>query len=518
MFSSWTYEIDSELKSNIAKTTYPYCIELVPAFGVRNTNPENIFDNLVGKCAAFHLLKSKILVKDLIYNEYWLNHEDFKNINLSEFHVLDTIHIEFWFKSGLWEKTKINFHLDGDEHRKVLNKNNTDDIIENKPIFTSLIYLSENMNTPTMIVDESNKVGISFPESDKSIVFNGGKYIHGHYPVFFDKPNESRSLIAFNVFLHRVQYSDPLNINQLYQWYYMKQNMIPITLPLDVDIKIYERKIHNIVVNTTPQIFEQSYEDIYNNNINTDTCFKLISKIKNEILVVDPDLQHLSYDISINTNISEGCLIDIGIDNHEKITTIEENNEIENFDRYQSKNFNVFVESGLIDANICKWLIVESELSTQELYGGWKNDRHKQYPTFDIAIDDLSKSCVRLILTIFQNQIANLIYNRFNIDKDDYILDIDDCFVVKYNEDTQKMLEEHTDESDITAIIGLSDIHDYTGGGTEFENGLQVQYNQGDVLIFGSQYRHKGLPITSGTRMILSTFINVKPLLSTMSK
>jgi hypothetical protein len=519
MFSAWTYDIDNEIKKNIIQNISPYCLELVPAFEVRNESPEHIFDNLVGKCASYHLLKSKILVSDLIYNKYWLNNEEFKDISLCEFQKLDTVHIEYWFKSGLWEEKKTNFHEDKDEYIAISNNSETNNV--NTPMFTSLIYMSTNKNTPTMIINENKKIGISFPESDKTIVFNGGNDLHGHYPNFLDEKNEERFLIAFNVFLKNVKYTVPLNINQLYQWYYMKEGSPPTILPTDIDISISKREIKDIEINTTPDTFEQFYSDLHNDTHETNSNFILKRKIKDEILLGDSESNVLSYNIIVNTDIIEWVLFDNKLDESENGLYNELENEIvtgdvnsepntqKNITPYSSKFYNVFVETKLVDPNFCEWLCVEAELITQKLYSGWKNDRHDKYPTHDISIDDLNNSCMRLILMTFQNKIGNLIFNRFNINKNYHKLDIVDCFVVKYNEATQTLLEEHTDDSDITAIIGLSDIHDFSGGGTEFESGIQVHYDQGDVLIFGSKYRHKGLPITSGTRMILTFFIDI---------
>ena len=163
----------------------------------------------------------------------------------------------------------------------------------------------------------------------------------------------------------------------------------------------------------------------------------------------------------------------------------------------------------LVDKSFCQWLCHESETKSNLLYGGWKSDRQRLYPTYDISIDDLDECCVRLILLTFQNNIGNVLYNRFNIDKNHYKLDIVDCFIVKYNAETQTSLEEHSDDSDLTVIIGLSDKNDFNGGGTEFQNGLRLNYDQGDAIIFGSKYNHKGVNITDGTRMIITFFINV---------
>ena len=81
--------------------------------------------------------------------------------------------------------------------------------------------------------------------------------------------------------------------------------------------------------------------------------------------------------------------------------------------------------------------------------------------------------------------------------------------LVKYEENKQRLLEFHTDDSDITAIILLSNENSFTGGGTQFETGLCVYPNQGDMLLFGSKFKHQGMEIKTGVRMILTFFINI---------
>jgi hypothetical protein len=108
-------------------------------------------------------------------------------------------------------------------------------------------------------------------------------------------------------------------------------------------------------------------------------------------------------------------------------------------------------------------------------------------------------------------KIGNLIFNRFNISNDHYNLNISDAFIVKYEENKQRALEFHCDDSGISVILLLSNENAFTGGGTQFENGLSVFPNQGDMLIFGSKYKHQGLEITSGVRMILTFFVNIQP-------
>ena len=331
MFTSFKYEIDNNIKEKIIKNIEPMCLELVPAFKVRSSTPENIFDNIVGKCAAYHLLKSNIYVKNLIYNDYWLNKEGF-NKNLDNYLNLDSIHIEYWFKSGNWEVEKINFHKDKDEYNEI----EKDNQINNQPLFTSLIYLSDN-TVPTIIFDNEQKnLGISIPENDKTIVFNGAKDIHGHYPNFFTNEEGKRFLIAFNVFKHDVKFTDYFNTNQMYQWYYMKNKEDPELLPKDLVIDISSDIIQDIKVNIDNDMYDDFYNSLKNNNIRTNSCLTLKNKIIDEISLFNDETSRdgmellgtvsSSYNIILNTDLLPWSLIN-------------ENNDDDNDDDSDNKNY-----------------------------------------------------------------------------------------------------------------------------------------------------------------------------------
>lgn len=87
-------------------------------------------------------------------------------------------------------------------------------------------------------------------------------------------------------------------------------------------------------------------------------------------------------------------------------------------------------------------------------------------------------------------------------------------FVVRYTPETRAFLAKHTDDSDISFNILLSD--DFEGGGTRFWSRLTeaefttVQPKRvGQVLLHSSLVQHEGLPVTTGTRHILVGFLAV---------
>lgn len=67
----------------------------------------------------------------------------------------------------------------------------------------------------------------------------------------------------------------------------------------------------------------------------------------------------------------------------------------------------------------------------------------------------------------------------------------------------------HYDGCDMTFQIMLSDINDYTGGGTFFrcmKKTLKLQ--QGQVLVHPGELYHKGVDITSGVRFLVVGFMD----------
>ena len=84
-------------------------------------------------------------------------------------------------------------------------------------------------------------------------------------------------------------------------------------------------------------------------------------------------------------------------------------------------------------------------------------------------------------------------------------------FIVKYSldKDGQKDLKPHHDSSTYTVNVCLND--DFEGGGCHFihKNVTVVNKNIGRICIHPGKYTHyhKGLPITTGERYILVSFI-----------
>ena len=87
-------------------------------------------------------------------------------------------------------------------------------------------------------------------------------------------------------------------------------------------------------------------------------------------------------------------------------------------------------------------------------------------------------------------------------------LGISEVFVAKYSaaEGAQRSLGQHVDGSDFSFVVALND--GFEGGGTRFAGSPEVKKPPvGGAVAFCGQSRHRGLPVTAGTRYILAGFL-----------
>ena len=102
--------------------------------------------------------------------------------------------------------------------------------------------------------------------------------------------------------------------------------------------------------------------------------------------------------------------------------------------------------------------------------------------------------------------IKPIIWNKYKYSTKD----INISFIVKYSMDGQKELGSHHDSSTYTVSICLN--NDFEGGGCQFvrQNRSIINKDIGSVIIHPGRltHYHKGLPITSGVRYIMISFIN----------
>lgn len=152
-----------------------------------------------------------------------------------------------------------------------------------------------------------------------------------------------------------------------------------------------------------------------------------------------------------------------------------------------------------------KHILGEVNLVTDE--NGWSSARHKNYPTVDVEImNNWSRATLRVLNRVV-GECQKRIARRFWVDPAKVLLR--EAFVVKYSLDGQKGLNYHQDGNEFSFIIGLND--NFAGGGTHVKATDKTYHLQvGEAMLFDGQSWHAGLPITSGTRYILTGFMCYK--------
>ena len=195
----------------------------------------------------------------------------------------------------------------------------------------------------------------------------------------------------------------------------------------------------------------------------------------------------------------------INIKNDEKI--IIDCKNIKTIDNILSNNrfLQRFILNNIYSQDTCEWIINESELYARE-NGGWTTNRHNNYPTTDIPVENI-KPIFKYVLNTIPS-IMTKIYKCYCI-PESFSINIVDFFVVKYEKDAQNKLETHTDGSFITFSIMLSSSKNYEGGGTEFNDGIKIFLEQGDILVHSGYVKHSGLEVTNGVRYILVGFTSI---------
>lgn len=142
--------------------------------------------------------------------------------------------------------------------------------------------------------------------------------------------------------------------------------------------------------------------------------------------------------------------------------------------------------------------------TTQALQGiEWRTDRHSNYPTTDVEVDEVADLESRWEESI--GGILRAAAEKYGIPNEH--LWLRDSFFVRYSEGQQTQLAAHRDASPLSFVVALNS--EYTDGGTRFLDSNETsRLDPGDAAIFSGFRLHEGIKITSGTRLILTGFID----------
>ncbi len=163
----------------------------------------------------------------------------------------------------------------------------------------------------------------------------------------------------------------------------------------------------------------------------------------------------------------------------------------------------VHVMPGVASAALCGAIIDQAE--TQP----WSTARHATYPTTDIATH-VCPELEQLLLSVDQ-VLRDAGCRLFGFLPGQ--LWLRDQFVVKYAGEGQRSLEAHRDASSVSYVLALNGKDEYEGGGTAFIDGLPAsktahRLDTGAAILFCGKRLHEGLPVTRGTRYIVTGFLD----------
>jgi hypothetical protein len=419
--------------------------------------------------------------------------------------------IEFWFKNSILKNNEISsnninsFHYDCDEDEKKINNK------QFKPLLSCVNYFNDN-DFPLLLTEidldeykfkkfeNKNNVQIIFPKTNKQITFDGTKF-HGVIDIF-NKLNDDadsdfeRYMLAINLWnkkpLNIPYYKNSSEIENTFtkddKIVTIEENNVVKELSLELEKNIlnfdfYEKMLYNTKKFTIPQ----EISELVKNELNEFSNFKIIYKT--------PEKSLTEKEIFFSKMVKD-------INN---ITTFDKNNN-EQMDILYNRFIQRFTYNKIFSKNVCEWIIFESENYAKN-NGGWTTRRHENYPTTDIPIEKIP-GVFNFVLNSFEG-IFNKIKKSYCF-TEEVLFNINDLFIVKYNEEIQNKLDLHHDGSFLSINILLSDPKDFEGGGTYFNDGLTAFLEQGDLLVHSGKIEHSGLPVTKGTRYILVSFIGIK--------
>ncbi len=165
---------------------------------------------------------------------------------------------------------------------------------------------------------------------------------------------------------------------------------------------------------------------------------------------------------------------------------------------------------GLFTMPLFSKALCDSLVERLKVFDNWTTDRHENYPTNDILIDEFDNR----FAAIYDATIYNIMRNALNklYDCEVNTTFKHETFIIRYKPELQSHLDMHHDHSSFTFCTTLSDESDYVGGGTWFpKHNLVLKGKQGEVTIHPGMFthRHGVKPIISGERYAIVSFCKI---------
>lgn len=174
-----------------------------------------------------------------------------------------------------------------------------------------------------------------------------------------------------------------------------------------------------------------------------------------------------------------------------------------NWELYVSEEMpNIYTIKAFTD-EFCDFIVEEAEACNC-----WTYNRHENYPTTDMLLDDLRLS--ETYVEILKEYIWDIAEKKYQLELPYWKTLQPENFLARYHPFAQYHLSLHHDHSQLTTVVTLNE--DFTGGGTYFSKQKQrLQGKKGFISIHPGQvsHRHGGLPVLSGQRYIIVSFCRI---------
>lgn len=459
-------------------------------------NEEELLNYINIECKGTFLLNTKNnfnLLEKIVYDLAMFHFNDL-NICYNE-----DYYIEFWWKNATVDN---KLHMDCDEYEKK----------ENNffyPLRSCVTYFNNN-DFPTVITNidfenykykktpETKEIIFSFPKKNKHIAFDGTKY-HGVCNILDIDVTSTRLILAINLWNRKPSYV-PFYDNLFFLNSILKYKNIDSMInykcePTICSLESNDNKITFLKLSNS--LLDNNFYDVALYEKTISLLNEKFPLIKNNIININKDTIKMHF-----SNIPTQSLVDTYGELINDIYEIVNENvtEINRFSKW-------YVSEKIYSIDICEWIINESENYAKK-NGGWTKNRHLNYPTTDIPIENIS-NIFNFVLCSLQF-IFPKIKTLYDL-PEKIIFNVVDIFIVKYDASKQNHLEYHADGSHLSFNILLNNENDFEGGGTKFENNDEIiKLTQGDMLAHCSKKKHCGIEITKGKRYILVFFINLK--------
>jgi len=399
-------------------------------------------------------------------------------------------YIEFCCKSK-YDDDDNNIYIDCDPELKKINNYYF-------PLLSCVTYFTNNTSTPTFIsnidldtykykkFEKQQSIMLSLPKINKQITFDGHFY-HGN--VALTEHDDTKELYTISINLWNKK---PKNIEYYipkYETTLSNKEYIKTTFEVD-NGSICNIKVSKDIINYN---FFNSL--MYDKRI--DVCYGFDDLITNYL----GDANNTTFVFEVDKFIKRNAHIDKLKNTYGDI--IDDYEAIVN--RTTEFKYNRFLQrfryTDIYSPDVCRYIVNECEIYK------------KQNKGYDNAINYINikyiPSIFGIVRTTNDNTIVNKICNSYNLGNmsNNISLDIIDIFVVECKCNEYNSLKIGQRCGFFTFSILLSS--DFTGGGLYFDDGLNVNLNRGDMLLYNSNINHSVLPITNGINRFLVGFVDL---------